>query len=282
MNTRYLIVFLIAVILLSACAPTNTQSQDTNQETEEKIPPEQEVLEMGTYGLVAVPIGALEAGKTYYFIPGATSGGVSVTSVTRGVAIGILTGILVDRLIANGPGLIQDLTEGPQTFYWDGRLTTVNRATGQIKVIMLEDADAAEADNAKSRDDALAKAQEEKKVNQVPSKLIIQIEDDPSIRRSIEKTLIRMGFQYMGYSSCEEALPAISALDPFAFIVDNNLGYGLMAGPECIKIIRTVKPRVLIIGFSGGISDPGFVQNGANQWLGKDASPQDLLDLLKQ
>lgn len=100
---------------------------------------------MAEYGTVVIPV-ALPPGTTYYFAPGASSGRIPVFSR------GMLIGYLIEWLLVN-PGAIQDLVEGPPTFYLDGQLIIVNRVSGEIRVIRLQ-ADADEAENADEGEDA--------------------------------------------------------------------------------------------------------------------------------
>ena len=160
------------------------------------------------------------------------------------------------------------MVEGPRPFYWDGQITTINRATGEIRVYALEDADTAEAENAKTDEEAQAKAGEEEKVSQYQSDPIIHVDDDP--------TWIRIGAEIIGptmvFNDCESlisALQANPALHGRAYIVDNDLGPGKMKGPQCVQQILALRPGSVIIGLSGGFNDPGFVNSGAKTWVSK-------------
>ena len=256
-----LICMTLVLLTVSACG-----SEPSNSPSAQAEIVEQETFELADFGLVAVPAGVLQAGKSYYFVPStAASGGISVYSFARGGIIGSL----VERLFETGPGMIQDLTEGPRTFYWDGQFTSINRATGEIRVYALEDADADEAEDAKIGEDTQAKTGEEEKVNKNQPRKIAHVEDNRTWR-SIGQSMF--GGDVMTFNSCEELISMLSAdpsLNFSAYVLDNDLGPGLMRGPACVQQILALRPGAVIIGLSGGFDDPGFVNSGANTWVSK-------------
>lgn len=279
MNTRRIFwISIVVVLLTAACTGGNTHEvpiPNSSSAPEEET--EKETFELEEYGTVAVTAGVLQAGKSYYFVPGtAASGGISVYSIARGGIIGYL----IERLFETGPGMIQDLTEGPRTFYWDGQFTSINRATGEVRIFALEDAYAAEAEAENAGENEEAKAKEEEKVSESRQlKLVFICEDDPSWISNLTEIFVELfGAVVKVFTSCEDMLVRLdSGENPDLFIVDHHLA-GAIGGPKCTEEIRIRRPKAVIMGFPGDKgrkSDEGvtveqrFIDNGANSVIEK-------------
>lgn len=109
-------------------------------------------------------------------------------------------------------------------------------------------------------------AEQSKKATQ---RRIAVIEDDP-VWAEITMSLFT-GSAVAHFFSCEQLLVALAdpAVQFDLYVLDNDLGSGLMRGPACVVQIKASRPAAIIVGFSGGSEDPGFVNAGGAGWISK-------------
>lgn len=62
--------------------------------------------------------------------------------------------------------------------------------------------------------------------------------------------------------------------------LNNNPGDRFMKGPQCISGIRALHPGALVVGNSAGLSDPGFMDNGANGFVKKGGDIAEAMKLV--
>jgi len=111
--------------------------------------------------------------------------------------------------------------------------------------------------------------------------LILTVDDDPIIRRTLERELQTGGYRTQGAADAEEALAALSE-DVNAVLLDLFLPGA--SGLECLRGIREKFPELPVIMISGAGQVQDAVQamkEGASDYLNKPVSRDELLTRVK-
>jgi len=119
------------------------------------------------------------------------------------------------------------------------------------------------------------------RASEPPSVAVYVIDDDPSIRRSLERLLSLTEWRVMTFESAEAFLAALDGFSPGCLIVDIQLGG--MSGLALLDAMKTKRPTWPAIAMSGSHNDGAereALRLGARAFLHKPFDPQSLLDAI--
>lgn len=112
-----------------------------------------------------------------------------------------------------------------------------------------------------------------------PPQKMVAIVDDSDQWANIAENIVSRAIDALGggipiqrYTNGELLIVEMKAGKRFrVYIVDNRLDdpHRIMWGPEITREIRAIQPDAVVIGLSSEIEDPGFVANGAKQFIKK-------------
>jgi CheY-like chemotaxis protein len=116
------------------------------------------------------------------------------------------------------------------------------------------------------------------------NELVLVVEDEAAIRRLIEKTLVRHGYQVLTASDGSEALEVANKVKARIDLVISDVIMPHLSGPKLIEQLRESRPDVSVI-FMSGYSHEGSLNGDAlesnEEILEKPFSPAMLLRLLR-
>lgn len=109
--------------------------------------------------------------------------------------------------------------------------------------------------------------------------LVVVVDDDESVRRSITRLFRSGGLAAEAFPSGEEMLEALGALEPSCAVVDLHLpGIDGLAVQQALRERRPDLPVFLITGYDEPESERQALQMGAAGYLLKPFARCDLLD----
>jgi CheY-like chemotaxis protein len=114
-----------------------------------------------------------------------------------------------------------------------------------------------------------------------PSAAVYVIDDDVSIRRSLERLLSLTEWRAVTFDSAEAFLAALDGLSPGCLVVDIQLGG--MSGLDLLDVMKTRRPTWPAVAMSGSHNDGAereALRLGARAFLHKPFDPQSLLDAI--
>ncbi len=114
-----------------------------------------------------------------------------------------------------------------------------------------------------------------------PPAAVYVIDDDPSIRRSLERLLSLAELRVMVFDSAEAFLAQLDGLSPGCLVVDIQLGG--MSGLDLLEAMKTKRSTWPAIAMSGSHNDDAereALRLGARAFLHKPFDPQALLDAI--
>jgi CheY-like chemotaxis protein len=113
-------------------------------------------------------------------------------------------------------------------------------------------------------------------------RLVVIVDDDPSVLRALGRLVRSLGFDVEGYASTGALLERIVAAPPDVVLLDLHLP-GLR-GPDAILTLRRLSPRARIIVITG-LDHPGSreacLAAGAAAYLAKPIRRDELAALLR-
>jgi two-component system, LuxR family, response regulator FixJ len=113
-------------------------------------------------------------------------------------------------------------------------------------------------------------------------RVVVVIDDDPSVRTSLARLLRVKGFTCKTFSTAEEFLNHFATCNVGCIIIDINLGRGL-SGIELCERLRKSDRRlniVLMTGVSSQQNEKKAMEAGCDAFLAKPFSPHALLDVI--
>lgn len=144
---------------------------------------------------------------------------------------------------------------------------------GSSFVILLPAAqEPAESAERSSRGDALTRGQGE---------MILVVDDDPAIRAVTRRTLTAFGYRVVEAVDGMEALEVYGRRGADIDLVLTDVMMPVMEGPELVRTIRRINPRVRVIVTSGLASEGGLARAegmAVDHMIAKPFTAQELLD----
>lgn len=117
----------------------------------------------------------------------------------------------------------------------------------------------------------------------IPSRSVLVVEDDESLRRIVTQHLRRLGFEVVESASAEDAAHALAeGIRPDAVLLDVNLpgdtGWDLLRGPA----LRDAGAPPVVITSAGSVSPKRLAEFGCAGWLPKPFPLETLVDTLER
>ncbi|MBZ0157945.1 MAG: response regulator [Alphaproteobacteria bacterium] len=109
-------------------------------------------------------------------------------------------------------------------------------------------------------------------------KKVLIIDDEQGIRDMLSMVLLMNNFESL--CACDGETAALLAERTCFDVIISDYSMPGMNGAEVIRKVRALCPRSFIIGISAGANRTAFLEAGADTFLRKPFSPDDLLALL--
>lgn len=115
--------------------------------------------------------------------------------------------------------------------------------------------------------------------------LILVVDDDPAIRTVTQRTLTAFGYRVLDAGDGLEALQVYGRRGVEIDLVLTDMMMPIMGGPELVRALRRMNPRVRVIATSGLASEGGLAQArgmAVEHLLAKPFTARELLDAVHQ
>lgn len=115
--------------------------------------------------------------------------------------------------------------------------------------------------------------------------LVLVVDDENAIRRVVERTLTRFGYEVVVAAEGAEAVAIYTARRLEIAVVLTDMAMPIMDGPATIRALRAINPEVRIIGSSGHASSedlPKAEGTGALHFVPKPYTTETLLNALQR
>ena len=111
--------------------------------------------------------------------------------------------------------------------------------------------------------------------------LLLLVDDDAPLRRSLQRALERRGFRVAAAESLKEGLSTAHTIRPDFAVIDLRLEDG--SGIELVKRLRELHPKVRVViltGYGNIATAVAAIKAGAMDYLAKPADADDVINAL--